>query len=146
MSLHKQYRKDKATNFLAVTDDIQVECSHFDPRQAEYVAIMTRITKPVRKLVEQNLLKPEQDRKYAVRCFVECCMKSWRTSVGKDEWRPEINVSEDEGKAEWLPFTIDNAVNVFSKYPQFFSDTVELARDISNYQVTDAELKNSENA
>ena len=151
MSLHKQYRRDKATTFLSVTDGVEIECSHFDPRQAEYVTVMTRITKPIRKIVEQNLLKPADDRKYAIRAFTECCVKSWRTIVGKDDacnmlYRNEINVSEDEDKPEWLAFSADNCVNIFNKYPQFFSDTIELARDISNYQVTEGELKNSVSA
>lgn len=142
MSIHKQYRKDKATSFLQVTEGVEIECSHFDPRQPEYIGVMTRITKPVRKLVEQNLLKPADDRKYAIRAFCEAVIKSWRTTID-GEVKQAINVSEDDDKPEWLPFTIDNAVMVFTKYPQFYTDTVELARDIGNYQVGEEEIKNS---
>lgn len=144
MSLHKQYRKDKNTTFLKVTDNVEIECRHFDPRGPEYVNVITRVTKPVRKLVEQNLLKPDQDRKYAVQAFVECCMVSWRTLVG-DKYRAEIDFSETD-EPEWRPFTVDNAVEIFTKYPTFYTDTTELARDLASFQVTETERKNSENA
>lgn len=150
MSLHKQYRRDKTTAWLKVTEGVEIESSHFDQRQPEYINVMTKITKPVRKLVEQGLLKPADDRKYAIRAFVEACMKGWRTVVGTEDdkspmYRPDLNVSEDENTPEWLPFTADNAVMVFTKYPQFYTDTVELARDLASYQTSEEELKNSAN-
>ena len=144
MSLHKQYRRDKTTAWLKVTDGVEIECSHFDARQPDYINNMTRITKPVRKLVEQNLLKPEQDRRYAVQAFTETCIKGWRTLVGT-EYRNEIDISVTD-TPEWLPFTVDNAVTVFTKYPQFYSDTVDLARDLASYQVSEEEVKNSATA
>ena len=145
MSLHKQYRRDKTLSWLKVTDGVEIECSHFDARQPDYINNMTRITKPVRKLVEQNLLKPADDRKYAVRAFVETCIKGWRTSVGENQYRPELDVSKTD-TPEWLPFSVDNAIKVFTDYPQFYTDTVDLARDLANYQVSEEEVKNSETA
>ena len=145
MSLHKQYRRDKVTAFLRVTDSVEIECRHFDPRGPEYVNTITRLTKPVRKLVEQNLLKPDVDRKYAIQAFVETCMVGWRTIVGDGTTRPELDVSETD-TPEWQKFSVDNAVAIFVKYPAFYTDTTELARDIASYQVTETEVKNSENA
>ena len=151
MLLHKQYRRDKATAWLQPTEGVEFECSHFDPRSPEYINVMTKITKPVRKIIEQNLLKHAEDRKYTIRAFVECNVKGWRTVVGKNEdgtpqYRSEINVSEDETVAQWLPFSQEHAVTLFTKYPQLYTDVVELARDLASYQTSEEELKNSATA
>lgn len=150
MSLHKSYRKDKDTAYLRLSDVMEVECSHFDPRQPEYVNVVQKLTRPIRKIVDQGLLKPSEDRKYAIRAFVECCMKSWRTRIVSEtaaaddpiQYRPEIDISEDENAPSWLPYNVENAVMVFTKYPQFYSDVTELARDISNYQLNELQRKN----
>lgn len=138
MSLHAQYRKDKTTTWLAVTAGVELECSHFDPRSPEYQACMLKLTKPVRKIVEQGLLKPGEDRKFQVRAFVETSLKGWRTAVGNDQYRNEIEVTE----GEWLPYSIDNAITVFAKYPQFYQDVWDMARELANFQVGEDERKN----
>lgn len=133
MSLHAQYRRDRETSWINPTSDVEIEVSQFDPRQPNYINIITKLTKPVRKLVEQNLLSPEKDREYAIRAFVKCCVKGWRTGD-----KPEIQVKN----GEWLVYTEDNAVRVFSEYPAFYNDVVELARDITTFQISDDEVKN----
>lgn len=139
MSLHKQFRRDKSTAWLAVTDTIEVECVYCDPSSPEYTAAMTRHVAPVRKLAERKLLPPAKDRELAVRTFVEVCLVGWRTVMSPGVYRPEIEVKD----GEWLPFNMENAVRVFTDYPPFYSDVTELARDLANFQnVSEEDRKN----
>lgn len=139
MSLHAQYRKDKATAWIKPTAGVEIEVSHFDPRQPDYINNMTRITKPVRKLVEKNLLTPEQDRKYAIEAFIATCVKGWRTVAPDGEI---VSQAITVKPGEEMAFTPENAASVFMRYPQFYNDTLELARDLSAFQVDEDEVKN----
>lgn len=138
MALHKTYRKDKATAWLAAAPNIEVECAHFDPKSPEWLNAITRNTRAVSKLIEHRALSPEQDRRYAIQTFVEVVCKGWRTVAEDGAVRPEIELTE----GEWLPFTPENAVKTFATYPAFYNDVVEMARDLSNYQLTDTARKN----
>ena len=139
MSLKKSYGRDTSVSWLKPTDGVEISCSYLDVRNPEYVAVISRITKPVRKLIEQNLLKPDQDRKYAIMAFVEHCVKDWRTVDVTGVFRSEIETDDDV----WLPFTPENAIKVFTDYPKLFTDTTDLAQELANYRVTEEALKNS---
>lgn len=140
MSLSKTYKRDKTRTWIAVDSQFEVELGYFSVRSPEYQAVFTKNIMPVRKLAEKNMLPPAKDREIAIKTFVEACCFDWRT-VTPDGYRNEVEFED----GVWLPFTRENAVKVFVALPDLYNEVIDVARELSNFQLTDDERKNSGN-
>lgn len=144
MGIQATYGKDK----VKATEGVWIElagsefrCTFFDGKSPEYSKIFRRLTRPVAKLIQHDALPPEKDREIAMRAFIEHSLKDWRTSDGK-HYAPEVEIEDDEGNPVKLTFSVDNAVRLFTAYPQLWHDLIGEAAELNNYKPTDTERKN----
>lgn len=140
MSIKSQYAR-RETRFVTPVPGVEFEVSFFDPRAVEYIAIVQRVSRPVRRMIEQGVLPPEKDREYAIKAFVEHCVKGWRT-VDEDGnvVRPN-EIEEDEG--QFVPFSRDACIRMFNAYPGLYNDVVDAARDVGTFRLSEDDRGNS---
>lgn len=104
------------------------DCSHYDPRSAEYNAILNRNTKPWRRKIDNDTLPPSLNRELTVRSFVEHCIHGWQ------------GVTAD---SQPVPFSRDACVELLLQVPRLYYELIDETMALDNFRPTDKDIKNS---
>lgn len=106
---------------------IKFTCRYFDPKSAEYGAVMTRISRPYRRRIDAGTLDPKTDRKIVLEAFCEHVLLDWEgvTSEGAE-----------------IAYTPERAVELFTLVPTLFYDLQDDCKVLQHFQPTAAEVKN----
>ncbi len=81
---------------------------------------MAKHYKPKARLIENDLLSPEEQREILIKMFVESCVIDWKG----------IEIS-----GEIKPFDKQLAVDLFKRMPDLFNTIYAYAQDLNNYKV-----------
>lgn len=85
---------------------------------------MMKRYKPVANLIEKNLLPEDARQDVENRVFAECCLAGW---------------SGVKLKGKELPFSIDNAIKLFSALPDLKDFLYKHANDPANFKDEDSD-------
>lgn len=118
-SSNKDFERDGVEFVISSTCSMVVR--RFGGANAEKVkAANAKYYKPYARLIQNNAMPEDQQTALMIRAFVDACIVSWK------------GVEDEEGKE--LPFTIDNAVKLFTELPELFESVFEYANDVKTYK------------
>lgn len=132
MSLHKQFKTDtkKETEGVLISYEGAANEDGTFPsfrvlrrgvQNARYVKAIERESAPYRRLMELGTLPAEVEQKVLRRVFCTSVLIGWE------------NVYTE--KKEVLPFTFDNAMNLFNELPELYLDLSEQAGKLSSFRI-----------
>jgi hypothetical protein len=118
-SSNKDYEKDGVEFVISNTCSMVVR--RFGGANVERVkSANAKYYKPYARIIQNGAMPEDQQRSLMIRAFVDACIVSWK------------GVCDDEGKE--IPFTIDNAVKLFTELDELFESIFEYANDVKTYK------------
>lgn len=91
-----------------------------------YMQTAEAVMRPYRRQIQLDMLAPEKSEELMMTIFARSVMRGWE------------GITDDEG--EPLPFTVENCVDLFTKFPDLFADVREVANRIALYRVAETEV------
>jgi hypothetical protein len=102
-------------------------CKHLNPGSIEWAKTMRDRTKKYRRIIEADMLSPEDDRKIAIEVFIDVCLLDWKDVIVK---------------GNTVEFSKDNAASLFKTYPGLYLDVASAAADIKRFKTEEGDGKN----
>lgn len=111
-------------------EDIRFKIARAGGKNTAFAKSMERHTKPIRRLIDMNLLAPAKAEEITRKVFIESVLKGWEGV-------------QDKAGAN-IPFTAENAERLFSELPDLFINLQEQARDASIFReaINEEDAKN----
>jgi hypothetical protein len=113
----------------------QVRILRAGARNTKYKEMFARLTKPHAKLIKRDALPEETSERIMYQCYAECIIVDWKVKVG-DEWLEGKMFGDND---EPVDFTVDRAIGMFKKYPDFFADLRQQSEDAVLFRADEVE-------
>lgn len=109
-------------------ENLKVRISRAGPSNPRFVKVAEEKTRPFRRMAEQGSLPPEIDKRIAREIFAEAIVLEWSGAFDDDQ-EPVIT-----GDGNEIPFSKENVVKAFEKWPEFFDFVAEEAKRMANFR------------
>lgn len=121
MSMYKQFGTDKELEKKGITldyGDFRVTVARAGSSNNKFVKTHEFLTKPVRRLIEQDILPVEREREINRQLYARAVVLNWEVKDDKGKWKPGIESPD----GSILPFSEENVIAAFAALPDLFAD------------------------
>src|SRR5258708_7325682 len=104
---------------------IRVRIARMGGDNSKFSRIMRELAKPFKRMIAEDLLPEEAGRKLLHGVYARSIVLEWS------------GVLDDDGVE--LPFTVENCVAMFERWPEFFGFVEEESAKVANFRTATAE-------
>jgi len=112
-------------------DDEKIKISMVSPHNTEFQKEMNRLQKKYRRAIQLETLDDEEGNELLHQVYAKTIVLDWQGIT-----EPDI---EDEDAPE-IPFSVENCVRVFKKYPHLFADIREQSQSLALFMAAQQEV------
>lgn len=143
MSMYKQFGTDKELEKKGITLDygtFRITAARAGSSNSKFVRTHEFLTKPVRRLIEQEILPVEKEREINRRLYAKAVVLNWEVQDEKGKWKQGIEGPD----GSILPYTEENVINAFADLPDLFTDFQIQTNKMQLFRIADrkADAKN----
>ncbi|MWP63110.1 hypothetical protein [Gilliamella sp. Pas-s25] len=129
MSLFEQFETDKTKEQDGVPVEYVANCDGTIPTfyiariggaNSKYSLLIKKLTKQYKRQIQLDALPEEKLIEISIKAFSEGALRGWD------------NIQDRKGKN--IPFSIENACDLFKQLPDLFADLVSQANDLDLYK------------
>ncbi|NUF48730.1 MULTISPECIES: hypothetical protein [unclassified Gilliamella] len=129
MSLFEQFETDKTKEKDGVPIEYAANANGTIPTfyiariggaNSKYSLLIKKMTKQYKRQIQMDTLPEEKLIEISIKAFSEGALRGWD------------NIQDRKGKN--IPFSIENACNLFKQLPDLFTDLISQANDIELYK------------
>lgn len=121
MSMYKQFATDKELEKKGIVldyGDFRVTVARAGSSNSKFVKTHELLTKPVRRLIEQEILPVEREKEINQKLYARSVVLDWEVKDDKGKWKQGIE--SPDGSV--LPFCEENIIATFAALPDLFID------------------------
>lgn len=138
MSMYKQFATDKELEKKGIVLDygqFRVTVARAGSANHKFVRTHEMLTKPVRRLIEQEILPVEKEREISRQLYAKSVVLNWEVKDDKEKWKQGIEAPD----GSILPYTEENVINTFAALPDLFADIQIQSSKMQLFRVADRE-------
>jgi len=138
MSMYKQFGTDRELEKKGIVLDygqFRVTVARAGSANHKFVRTHEILTKPVRRLIEQEILPVEKEREISRQLYARAVVLNWEVKDDKEKWKQGIEAPD----GSILPYTEENVINTFAALPDLFTDIQIQASKMQLFRVADRE-------
>jgi len=138
MSMYKQFATDKELEKKGIVLDygqFRVTVARAGSANHKFVRTHEILTKPVRRLIEQEILPVEKEREISRQLYARAVVLNWEVKDDKEKWKQGIEAPD----GSILPYTEENVINTFAALPDLFTDIQIQSNKMQLFRVADKE-------
>lgn len=138
MSMYKQFSTDKELEKKGIVLDygqFRVTVARAGSANHKFVRTHEILTKPVRRLIEQEILPVEKEREISRQLYAKAVVLNWEVKDDKEKWKQGIEAPD----GSILPYTEENVINTFAALPDLFTDIQIQSNKMQLFRVADKE-------
>ena len=136
--MYKQFATDKKLEKEGIVLDygqFRVTVARAGRANSKFVRTHEMLTKPVRRLIEQDILPVEREREINRQLYAKSVILNWEVKDDKDKWKQGIEAPD----GSVLPYTEENVINTFAALPDLFTDIQIQASKMQLFRAADQE-------
>lgn len=107
-----------------VIGDATFYLKNFDPSSIEAQIAANRLAKPIKRLIDNKLLTPQQELSLSIKLFIECSLTNWENVYWLGEYRN---------------YDKDTAFAMLEALPKLYKRLVSLASDDALFAIEEDE-------
>lgn len=138
MSMYKQFGTDKELEKKGIVLDygqFRVTVARAGSANHKFVRTHEMLTKPVRRLIEQEILPVEKEREISRQLYAKAVVLNWEVKDDKEKWKQGIEAPD----GSILPYTEENVINTFAALPDLFADIQIQSNKMRLFRAADKE-------
>lgn len=141
MSMYKQFGTDKELEKKGIVldyGDFRVTVARAGGSNHKFVRTHEMLTKPVRRLIEQDILPVEREREINRQLYAKAVVLNWEVKEvkgDKETWKQGIEGPD----GSILPYTEENVINAFAAVPDLLTDIQIQANKMQLFRAADKE-------
>jgi len=138
MSMYKQFGTDRELEKKGIVLDygqFRVTVARAGSANHKFVRTHEILTKPVRRLIEQEILPVEKEREISRQLYAKAVVLNWEVKDDKEKWKQGIEAPD----GSILPYTEENVINTFAALPDLFTDIQIQSNKMQLFRVADKE-------
>ena len=138
MSMYKQFGTDRELEKKGIVLDygqFRVTVARAGSANHKFVRTHEMLTKPVRRLIEQEILPVEKEREISRQLYAKAVVLNWEVKDDKEKWKQGIEAPD----GSILPYTEENVINTFAALPDLFADIQIQSSKMQLFRVADRE-------
>ena len=136
--MYKQFATDKELEKKGIVLDygqFRVTVARAGSANHKFVRTHEMLTKPVRRLIEQEILPVEKEREISRQLYAKSVVLNWEVKDDKEKWKQGIEAPD----GSILPYTEENVINTFAALPDLFADIQIQSSKMQLFRVADRE-------
>jgi len=136
--MYKQFATDKELEKKGIVLDygqFRVTVARAGSANHKFVRTHEILTKPVRRLIEQEILPVEKEREISRQLYAKAVVLNWEVKDDKEKWKQGIEAPD----GSILPYTEENVINTFAALPDLFADIQIQSNKMQLFRVADRE-------
>lgn len=136
--MYKQFSTDKELEKKGIVLDygqFRVTVARAGSANHKFVRTHEILTKPVRRLIEQEILPVEKEREISRQLYAKAVVLNWEVKDDKEKWRQGIEAPD----GSILPHTEENVINTFAALPDLFADIQIQSNKMQLFRTADKE-------
>ncbi len=143
MGMYSQFKTDKALESKGIVidyGDFGVTIARAGSANSKFVRNHEFLTKPVRRLIEQEILPREREMAINRELYAKSVVLNWEVKDGvdkdgQDKWKQGIEGPD----GATLPFTEENVISTFENLQDLFSDITVQATNMKLFLASNRE-------
>jgi len=119
--MYQQFGTDKELEKKGVTldyGDFRVTVARAGGSNNKFVKTHKLLTKPHRRLIDQDLLPVEREREISRQLYARAVVLNWEVKDDKGKWKQGIESPD----GSILPFSEESVIAAFAALPDLFAD------------------------
>jgi len=136
--MYKQFSTDKELEKKGIVLDygqFRVTVARAGSANHKFVRTHEILTKPVRRLIEQEILPVEKEREISRQLYAKAVVLNWEVKDDKEKWKQGIEAPD----GSILPYTEENVINTFAALPDLFADIQIQSNKMQLFRAADKE-------
>lgn len=136
--MYKQFSTDRELEKKGIVLDygqFRVTVARAGSANNKFVRTHEMLTKPVRRLIEQEILPVEKEREISRQLYAKAVVMNWEVKDDKEKWRQGIEAPD----GSILPYTEENVINTFAALPDLFADIQIQSNKMQLFRTADKE-------
>lgn len=138
MSMYKQFGTDRELEKKGIALDygqFRVTVARAGSANHKFLRTHEMLTKPVRRLIEQEILPVEKEREISRQLYAKAVVLNWEVKDDKEKWKQGIEAPD----GSILPYTEENVINAFAALPDLFADIQIQSNKMQLFRTADKE-------
>ncbi|MDV6347470.1 hypothetical protein R2083_08075 [Nitrosomonas sp. Is35] len=138
MGMYQQFSTDKNLEKSGIVIDygqFRVTVARAGSANHKFVRTHEILTKPVRRLIEQEILPVEKEREISRQLYAKAVVLNWEVKDDKEKWKQGIEAPD----GSILPYTEENVINTFAALPDLFADIQIQSNKMQLFRTADKE-------
>lgn len=136
--MYKQFSTDRELEKKGIVLDygqFRVTVARAGSANHKFVRTHEMLTKPVRRLIEQEILPVEKEREISRQLYAKAVVLNWEVKDDKEKWKQGIEAPD----GSILPYTEENVINTFAALPDLFTDIQIQSNKMQLFRAADKE-------
>ncbi|MBP9869920.1 MAG: hypothetical protein KBC53_00275 [Nitrosomonas sp.] len=136
--MYKQFSTDRELEKKGIVLDygqFRVTVARAGSANHKFVRTHEILTKPVRRLIEQEILPVEKEREISRQLYAKAVVLNWEVKDDKEKWKQGIEAPD----GSILPYTEENVINTFAALPDLFADIQIQSNKMRLFRAADKE-------
>jgi len=136
--MYKQFLTDRELEKKGIVLDygqFRVTVARAGSANHKFVRTHEILTKPVRRLIEQEILPVEKEREISRQLYAKAVVLNWEVKDDKEKWKQGIEAPD----GSILPYTEENVINTFAALPDLFADIQIQSNKMRLFRAADKE-------